>query len=100
MKIRFIPVLLIVPFIVSAGNQKYAIDISCGVARSSVTYFPIPSVSFYWLRGIGDHEISVEFLKKRKRLSSELKDYDSFGLGYSLLLKLPIKYLYVGPTIG
>jgi hypothetical protein len=83
-----------------AGNQKHAIDLSVGIGYSNVMYGPIFSTSYYWFRDIGNNELSVEYMSRTAKTSSEINEYSSMGCWYSLLFKMPIRYLFIGPTIG
>jgi hypothetical protein len=86
-----------------ASEKNYAVDASMGISNAHFIYFPVPSLSFYWLKIKGDHELSGEFYTKFKEfndLKQTEEDYMGFGVSYSFLFKLPIRNFYLGPTIG
>jgi hypothetical protein len=86
-----------------AESKNYAIEASVQLANDPSLYFPIPTMSFSWLKNKGNHEISAEFYTATKgspRFDSAGEEYYGFGLLYSFLFKMPIKYLFVGPSIG
>jgi hypothetical protein len=100
MRIKLFYSLLGIVSIIYAGNQNYAFDASIGMANNDIMYAPIPSMSFYWLKPKGDHELSAEFMTQTKNSSSQQEIYHVVGIGYSFLFELPVKYLFAGPTIG
>jgi hypothetical protein len=86
-----------------AEDKNYAVDISAGFSNAHAWFYPVPSLSFYWLKNKGNHELSGEFysiFKKYNDPNQTEENHFGFGLSYSFLFKLPIKQLFVGPTIG
>jgi hypothetical protein len=86
-----------------AEDKNYAIDASVGLSNAHALFYPVPSLSFYWLKSKGDHELSGEFYSRFKEYNDPNQTEENhfgFGLSYSFLFKLPIRQLLVGPTIG
>jgi len=86
-----------------AQAKNYAVDLSLGFSNAHALFYPVPSLSFYWLKDKGYHELSAEFYSNFKSYNDPgqtEENHSAFGLSYSFLFKLPIRYLFVGPTIG
>lgn len=87
-------------FCETRGN---AIDVGLGFSNSTGWfYFPSPSLSFYWLRDTRYHELSGEFWFDTANINNGHNKVWNLGTGlsYSLLFKLGITNLYLGPTVG
>jgi hypothetical protein len=98
---RFTALLLVITSLVFSKDSKVGIEAGIGIGISNEIYYPIPTVSFCLLREKGINQISAELLVNNNY--SEKAEYRSqfvFGIGYSFLFKLPINFLYFGPSLG
>jgi hypothetical protein len=90
---------------ICAGEKNYAFEGSVGLAIKDglKTYVPIPSISFFWIKSKGMHELSAEFFTKTESNTNSMNNKETavaLGITYAFLFKLPIKFIYIGPTFG
>jgi hypothetical protein len=83
-----------------AENYKVASGAFLSLSYSNSMWLPIVSVSQYIIRPIGYHEISLEYMEINKNDNINKLKYSWFAINYSLLFKLPIRFLLIGPTVG
>lgn len=105
MNIKATVFMLTMATLVFSQEKNYAFDVSAGLAYDTDMYIPIPSLSFYWLKNKGFHELSGEMYQKETtdNFSSRLMETQSvwgYGFSYSFLFKTPLRYIFLGPTLG
>jgi hypothetical protein len=82
-----------------AGNTKHGFGASSNYVYSNYDYFPTPSFSFYIIKDKAIHEISAEYSLEYIRKENE-HDNAEFGICYSYLLYLGVKWALLGPSVG
>lgn len=85
-----------------ADEKNYAFDAGVSLSNGMEMFAPVPSVSFYWLKSKGMHELSAEFYTAssgNQNSGTSSLSANGFGLSYAFLFKI-VKYVYIGPTIG
>jgi hypothetical protein len=100
MKLKFTIILMVLTTFGFAGNYREASGAFLSLSYSNAMWLPIISVSQYLIRPIGYHEINIEYMEAERNDNITKSKNFWFGINYSLLFKLPIRFLYVGPTIG
>ena len=102
MKTTIFIVLLASASFAAAGDQNTAIAASASFFYSNTNsmFLPYFALSAYLIRNIGYHDLTFEYMQQGKTSNKNEIKYMWMGLNYSLLFKLPIKFLYLGPTIG
>lgn len=95
---------LLFPFLLIASSEENSHAFGFGAGLSMMKYdiaVPVPTVSFYWLNIRGYDELSIEICYKSKDDPYTGSNYaGGIGINYSVLARLPFKYLFIGPNIG
>jgi siroheme synthase len=97
---KILIVILVNVSLAVSEDVKNGFEIGIGLANSTELYLPVTSLSVLLIKDKGISQITTEINVSKNTKDQEKTNKTVFGSGYSYLFKIPIPFIYLGPTIG
>jgi hypothetical protein len=86
----------------NSDEKKYGIGLAGTISYmpNDNVWFPVFTLSDYFINRIGYHDISIEYMGIDKNTNEEKLSIQEGSFSYAFLFKLPIQVITIGPTLG